>query len=231
MIPHDNMMNYFYSKLFPDTSYKYVPSGTSDKIVNMNIDELVNFHKKFYHPANAQAFCYGPDKYVKNCLSGLQAYLDSFSGEKQSIREASEVAWQDMKAITTQNERIPYAALTENQDFRIAISWVLNDEPMDARTEVAWLLLEELLIGTRTSLVSKVVPDLNLGDDIVGGLDHSVQQWLLTLGVNGIASDDDAVTAREAITDKLLSIVENGINDGALQAAINRVEHRVRHKD
>jgi presequence protease len=227
MLPHDNMMNYIYSKLFPDTSYKFVPTGTSDKIVNMDIDELVSFHKMFYHPANSQAFCYGADDYVRNCLAGLQVYLDQFQGEKESIREASEVEWQDIKAISKQDERIPYASLTDNQDYRIAISWVLNDEPMDARTEVAWLLLEEVLIGTRTSLMSKRIHDLDIGDDIVGGLDHSVQQWIMTIGVNGLASEDQAVNARNEITDKLLRISEDGINEEALQAAANKVEYRV----
>jgi hypothetical protein len=66
-----------------------------------------------------------------------------------------------------------------------------------------------------------------LGDDIIGGLDKTSKQWSLILGVSGILQELDATTAANAINDKFLAIVENGFSDNALQAALNKMEHKV----
>jgi Zn-dependent M16 (insulinase) family peptidase len=144
-----------------------------------------------------------------------------------ALRKATEVEFQSKTRIISDKDKIPYASIEETDDFRLAIAWLLNDDDMDIKTQVAWHLIEELLIGTRTAAISKVVGDLNLGADILGGLDKTSKQWSLILGVSGIRQDQEATTAANAINDKLLAIVENGFSENALESALNKMEYKV----
>lgn len=224
--PQYNMMEYFYGVLFPKNCYKYDPRGRAKDIVQLSHQEMIDFYQAHYHPSNGQAFCYGPQAYVDKCLAVLDPVLSEFD-DNPALRKATEVAWQAKSRIIGDKAKIPYASIEDTDDFRMAIAWLLNDDNMDAKTEVAWHLIEELLIGTRVAAISKVVGDLSLGDDIIGGLDKSSKQWSLILGVSGIQQELAATTAANAINDKLLSIVEKGFSENALSAALNKMEYKV----
>lgn len=219
-------MNYFDSILFPENCYKYNSHGNAKDIVQLSHQEMIDFHQKYYHPSNGQAFCYGPESFVKDCLALLDPVLADFTADPE-LRKASQVAWQSKSRISSDKAKIPYASIEDTDDFRIAIAWLLNDAEMDAKTQVAWLLIEELLIGTRVAAISKVVADLNLGEDVIGGLDTTSRQWSLILGVSGIRQELEATTAANAIHDKLLAIVEQGFSETALKAALNKMEYKV----
>jgi Zn-dependent M16 (insulinase) family peptidase len=224
--PQSNMMDFFYRVLFPENCYKYNPHGIAKDIVQLSHQEMIDFHSKYYHPSNGQAFCYGPQAYVNDCLAILDPVLANFDADPE-LRKATEVAWQPKTRIISDKAKIPYASIEETDDFRLAIAWLLNDADMDAKTQVAWQLIQELLIGTRVAAISKVVGDLNLGEDIIGGLDTTSKQWSLILGVSGITQELEATTAANAINDKLLAIVEQGFSENALKAALNKMEYKV----
>jgi Zn-dependent M16 (insulinase) family peptidase len=224
--PHINMMDYFYQELFPKNCYKYDPHGKAKDIVQVSHEEMIDFYHQHYHPSNGQAFCYGPQSFVDECLSILDPVLSEFTADPE-LRKATQVEWQSKDRIISDKAKIPYASIEDTDDFRLAIGWLLNDDIMDIKTQVAWQLIEELLIGTRVAAISKVVGDLNLGEDIIGGLDKSSKQWSLILGVSGIRAESEGTTAANAINDKLLAIVEGGFSENALMAALNKMEYKV----
>ena len=98
---------------------------------------------------------------------------------------------------------------------------------MDPRTEVAWFLIVELLIGSPMTSLYRVIADLDLGDDVVGGLDHGLQQWTLSLGATVTPSEEKVTTCMNAINDKLLYTVANGFNDDAVTAAMSKLDFQV----
>jgi Zn-dependent M16 (insulinase) family peptidase len=228
MHPKLAMMDYFYKKLFSDNSYKWNVEGTQKDITELSHQEMIDFYEENYHPSNAQAFCYGSQEYINICLLELDTYLSEFD-PNPSVRLASEVKWQEYTSYLSRRDKIPYASYTDTDqvDYRLAIAWVINDEPMDGVQEVAWFLIQDLLIGSRTAAISKVISDLDLGDDIIGGLENKLQQWMFTLGVSGITDSANSDKATKAINDEILHIVENGFNEDAMKASINKVELKV----
>ena len=98
---------------------------------------------------------------------------------------------------------------------------------MDLHTEVAWHLIFELLAGSTTAPIAKIIFDLDLGTDIVTHFQHSLQQWVMALGVSGIVSEDQVKRANDKITQELENIVSNGFSDNALQAALHKMEFMV----
>jgi len=229
MHPAATMTNYLFSKLFPDHTYSYNVRGEVANIVSLTWNEVIDFYNKYYHPSNGQAFCFGPEEYVQECLQLLDEVLNDFESNNK-IRKKTEVSWENSINMESELEKVPYASYEDANDFRLAWSWVLNDQHMDARTEVAWFLIQELLIGSSVATLSKEIIDLGLGDNIIGGLEHSLQQWTLTLGVSGVDTDEKVKIAQKTISDKLEFLSTKGFPDNAMKAAINTMEFKLREQ-
>ena len=227
MHPNQIMMEAVYEYLFPDTGYRFNSHGETGQIVNLSYEEMKEFYEKFYHPSNAQAFCYGPVDFVSDCLAEIDSAISGFD-ENKNARSRSVVKWQELGKVARAKESVPFSSFSEQGDFRAIISWVLNDSFMDGKTEAAWYLIEELLMGSINALISKEVVTNSLGDDVIGGLDHSLQQWTFTMGVTGIPTEADIQGVVDIVRNKLASIVQEEINADALQAAISKLEYRVR---
>lgn len=226
MDPQAALIKQLYKNLFANHIYSKDPKGEASEIVTLTIQEIIDYYNSYYHPANGQAFCYGKQEFIDNCLKELEPVLDEYENN-EGIRHNSKVDWQDMTQLTTDKKKIAYPSWQDKIDFRSVVAWVLNDEPMDLRTELSWHLLYELLVGSSSAPISKAIGELNLGDDLVSFFDSSLQQWVLALGVSGIVSEDKIEVARNAIDGKLRNIVNNGFSAGAIEAALNKMEFGV----
>lgn len=227
MEPHEVMVSQIYQNLFADHVYSNKPKGEASEVVTLTYQEVIAYYNAYYHPSNGQAFCYGQQEYISSCLDALEPVLDEYEASAE-IRKHSEVDWQDMTKIDQEKKQIGYPSYAEDVDFRAVVAWVLNDEPMDLRTEVAWHLINQLLVGSSTSPIPKAIVDADLGDDVIGYFENGLQQWVMALGVSGIETNDKVDIAREAIIGKLTSIVSNGFPSETLAAALNKMEFKVR---
>jgi presequence protease len=227
MDPLDTMINQIYKSLFPDHVYSRDPKGDASEIVTLTYQEVIDYYNSYYHPANGQAFCYGKQEFIDTCLNELEPILKGFE-YNEGIRQHSQIGPQNPTQLSAEEQSIGYPSWQEKVDYRSVVAWILNDEPMDLRTEVSWHLLYELLAGSSSAPVPKAVVDLNLGDDVVTFFDDSLQHWVMALGVSGIVSQDKVEVARSAIDGKLRNIVNNGFAKGAVDAALNKMEFKVR---
>lgn len=226
MDPEQAMIKQIYKNLFSQHSYGKDPKGEATEIVTLTYKEAVDYYNSYYHPSNGQAFCWGKQEFVDACLTELEPVLNEYE-YNAGIRESSKVEWQEMTNLATEIKEIGYPSWQDQMDYRSVVAWVLNDSPMDLRTEVSWLLIFELLAGSTSAPVPKAIADLNLGDDVVTYFDTSLQQWVMALGVSGITSEDKVEIARNAIDGKLRNIINNGFSKRALEAAMNKIEFRV----
>eukprot|EP00529_Nitzschia_sp_RCC80_P008398 CAMPEP_0113446972 /NCGR_PEP_ID=MMETSP0014_2-20120614/3994_1 /TAXON_ID=2857 /ORGANISM="Nitzschia sp." /LENGTH=1150 /DNA_ID=CAMNT_0000338105 /DNA_START=243 /DNA_END=3695 /DNA_ORIENTATION=- /assembly_acc=CAM_ASM_000159 len=229
MDPSQAMTKQIYRNLFSGHSYAYVPRGDASQVVTMTYEEVVDYHKKHYHPSNGQAFCYGQQDYIDACLNALEPVLGEYTND-DGIRHKSKVEWMDMTVLDGEQKLIGYPSNQEVVDYRGVIAWVLNDEHMDLRQEVAWHLIHELLVGSPAAIISRIVYELQLGDDVIGFFQNNLQQWVLGLGVSGIATKEQVEVARNAIIGKLNEIVNDGFEKDAMTAALNKMEFRFREQ-
>lgn len=227
MDPEKVMIQQIYSNLFADHIYSKNPKGETSEVVTMTYQELIDYYNTYYHPSNGQAFCYGRQDFIDICLNELHPILNEYD-HQESIRKHSKVKWQDLTEIDKEIKKIGYPDYQETVDYRSIIAWVLNEQPMDLHTEVAWHLIFELLAGSSTAPIAKVIFDLDLGTDIVTHFQHSLQQWVMALGVSGIVSEDKVGRANEKIMQELENIVSNGFSDSAIQAALHKMEFTFR---
>ena len=229
MDPQEVMTKQIYKNLFADHVYSKNHKGEAAEVVTMTYQEVVAYYNTYYHPTNGQAFCFGKQEFIDACLNELHYVLNNYD-EDESFRKNSEIGWQDLTNMDEEIKSIPYPDFQETVDYRSVVAWVLNEQPMDLPTQIAWHLIYELLAGSPTAPVAKVINDLNLGTDIVTHFQHSLQQWVMALGVTGIESQADVQRANEKIIKELLTIASDGFDHDDIEAALHKIEFKFREQ-
>jgi len=110
------------------------------------------------------------------------------------------------------------------------VAWILNDELMDIRTRVAWHLIYELLAGSNTAVIPKAIYEMNLGTDIITHFQHSLQQWVMALGVSGIATEAGVNKANKRIMEELEKVASDGFDKDAILAALHKMTFKFREQ-
>jgi Zn-dependent M16 (insulinase) family peptidase len=221
--------DYVYSSIFKGHQYEWMQKGDFRDVVTLTRTKVKDFYTKYYHPSNGQAFCFGPQDFVDECMNLMQPYLSQYKADDH-IRKSSEVDWVELDKIKSMQEEVPYASYQDSNDFRLARTYVLNDQPMDDRTKMAWYIIEDLLVGNSQSVMPRFVADEGLGDDAFGGLQSHLRQWVLTLGVSGVPSRNKVSEARIRMQQRLFKIVDVGFDEDALKGTLNKLEMKFREQ-
>ena len=223
--PDELMQIYAKQSLFPNTSYRFDSGGLPSKISTLNHSDFVDFYEKFYHPTNAQIFLYGPFEHVEEGLKQAHAYLEQ-SKPRPDIRQESRVEWQEFLHQAPVQVRKPYQS--SDDDYRVMISWLVNDRALDSKTEIAWFVINELLMGAPTSRLRKVLQDSGYGESVIGeGIEFMLQQWTFHVGLQGIRTEENVFLASQLIMDTLDEIVMKGFGADEVASAMNTVEFSV----
>ena len=99
---------------------------------------------------------------------------------------------------------------------------------LDSETQVAWVLLDMLLLGTHASPLVKALTDSNLGDDVIGGgCDDTLRQPTYSIGLKGVA-EADVAKVEELVMQVLSHHAEHGFDHDHIEGCMNSLEFRVR---
>jgi len=221
--------DYLFGKLFDGHPYSFKQKGDFGDVVTLTRTKVKNFYNKFYHPSNGKAFCFGPQAFVDECMDLMNPYLAEYK-KSDKARKASDVGWNPMSEIKSIKESVPYPSFEDTNDFRAAISYVINDQPLDARTELAWHIITDLLLGSSSATIQRVVADNDLGDDATGGLHSQLRQWILTVGVSGVPSVDKVEEARIRLQQTIWTAASEGFSDEALKGTLNKLDMQFREQ-
>lgn len=83
--PDDVLSRYTCVSLFPDTPYRFESGGEPAHIPELDYNEFLDYHKKFYHPVNSYIYLYG-DMDVQERLDYLdREYLSDFDADDVEI--------------------------------------------------------------------------------------------------------------------------------------------------
>uniref|UniRef100_A0A7S1FV17 Peptidase M16C associated domain-containing protein n=1 Tax=Corethron hystrix TaxID=216773 RepID=A0A7S1FV17_9STRA len=213
--------------LFPDTTYGVDSGGDPTVIPDLTFEQFAGFHSKFYHPANSRIFFYGDDP-VEDRLQILDEYLSEFDASPQS-KPDSEVAWQKKRFTEPQYQKHPYpAGADQPATHMICVNWLLNEEPISAYEELAWALLDHLLVGTSSSTLYRELMESGLGESITGGgLSDELLQGTFSMGLKGVQPEN--VEKVEALVLKVLEkVADEGFAEDDIAASMNTVEFSLR---
>jgi len=210
--------------LFPDTTYGIDYGGDPRHIPELTWEQLVGFHRKYYHPSNSRIYFYGDDDPDER-LRIMNEYLKEFTREEID----SDVKIQSNDRKLPAQVVMPYPAGSDGAEatVHLTVNWRL-DEITDPEETLGLYLLDSILTDTSASPLRKVLIDSDLGEDLTGvGLETQIRQLFFSTGMKGVEpGDEDEVL--ELIEKTLRDLAARGIDPKTIEATINTEEFHFR---
>lgn len=207
--------------MFSGGTYGYDSGGTPEGIATLSHSDLVEAHKKYYHPTNGFIFLDG-DVDLDRILSLINRYLDEF--EKSEAYTAL-----PRGRVAECPEMIGYHPDVPDGKCEIHIC---NDiESLSTREQLSGLLLiEDAICDANSSPLKERMLDSGLCENFSFYVNTSSKYPTLNAYISGV----DEYRYSEAIElyrDTVRRIAESGIDRDALTASLNSFEFRARESD
>lgn len=211
--------------LFPDTAYHFESGGDPDHIPSLTQEQFLQFHRRYYHPANSYLYLYG-----KLDIDAQLAFLDGEYLSRFARHEGfvAEVARQQPFAAPVEAV-VPYPVEAgESQEGKafLGFSQVVG-EACDAELGLAFTILNHLLLGTPGAPLKQALIAAGVGQDVLGRYEDALLQPVFSVLVRGAAADA-GVRLRQVARQTLQQLVDEGIPKDLLEASINRKEFELR---
>ncbi|MBQ8333297.1 MAG: insulinase family protein, partial [Clostridia bacterium] len=215
--------------MFPDTTYGYNSGGDPAVIPELTYEYYLNFHRRYYHPSNSYIFVYGNCDMDERLEWMDENYLSAFD----AIEPNSDISRQTLRGTTEpMRVRDTYSVgTTDELEGKSYLAYTTmggsNLDVLDCR---AWHILSSVLLNNDGAPIKKALVDAGIGEDIYGGYDsHMIEDTFAVVAKN--ASPEDLDRFHQIITDTLKKQIEEGVNEKALLACINRREFSFREAD
>ena len=222
--PQQVLMRNIMHSLFPETPYGLESGGDPKYIPDLDYNEFLNFHKKFYHPTNSYIFLYG-DCDMEERLNWLdEAYLKDFD----AIDFNTEVPYQkpfDKPQYIKEYYPIPKEQSLENKtylSYNVALPTTLDTKKMIATS----ILVDTLLNNPGAPLKQNLI-DAKLGADVYAYFDDGLLQPILSVMIMN-SNEDNEEKFINLLNEKLNSYLQNGLDHEALLSLIQYAEFKVR---
>ena len=225
--PDSLLMRHSQRSIFPDNVYAVDSGGDPDDIPNLSYEQFVEFHRKFYHPANSRIYFYGDDD-VAARLELMDEYLSDFGPSPES-KPSSKVEWQKKVIDEPQWKKLPYPASADQPNSHmVLVNWLVNDDEFSDTEELIAALLNHLLVGTSQSVLYKTLMESGLGTDITGGgLSDELLQATFSMGLKGV-DPANVEAVQELVVNTLEKVSNDGFSDDDIASTMNTIEFGLR---
>jgi hypothetical protein len=225
--PDSVLKEYSQQCLFPDTTYGFDSGGKPEEILTLTYEQFRAFHKRFYHPSNARVYFYGNDDPEKR-LALVNGFLKNFDHLKVNSAIALQQPFMSPRRLTR-----PFASgQDQGKGLKgmLTLNWVLI-ETLPRELNLAFHMLDYILLGMPGSPLRKVLIESGLGEDLAGGgLISELRQMTFSTGLKGIDLNN-AEKIESLILDTLTSLSQKGIDRSDIEAALNTVEFSLRENN
>lgn len=209
--------------LFPDTVYALESGGDPEVIPELTYENFVDFHRRYYHPTNGRFWFWGDDPEDAR-LEKVGAVLERF----EKLKVDSTIAMQQPMG-EPRRVQVPFAAGGDEKGMAV-INWLCSDV-MDVESSLAFRMLEHMLLGMPASPLRRALIESGLGEDLAGqGLEDELRQLTFDVGLKGI-DVGDVPKMEKLVFETLENLVNDGLPDELVEAAMNTVEFALRENN
>lgn len=217
--------------LFPDVCYGFESGGNPKDIPELTYEDFLNFHKKYYHPANSFIYLYGDMDMVQKLEWLDKEYLSKYDCKDEAAQVDSRISLQE--PFKEPKEAETAYSITEEEDGEggvyLSVSDVVGTD-LDPKLYLAFQILEYTLIDAPGAPLRQALLDAGIGGDILGGYDSGILQPYFSV----IAKDAKVEQKGEflaVVKGTLRKLADQGINKKSLLAGLNFYEFRCREAD
>ena len=208
--------------LFPTTTYGFNSGGEPEAILDLTHEQLVGFHRTYYHPANAYFFSYGNLPLDEHLVVIEEQVLQRFEPLAVDTAVPDEVRFKAPQRVV---EGFPVAAgESVSQRSMVQLAW-LTCPLADSFENLALSLLSQLLLGNPAAPLYKALIESGLGQNLAPatGYHDDQRETFLAAGLQG--TDPDKLDAIEELVLKTLQqTAVTGFSDEQIEAAIHQLE-------
>eukprot|EP01130_Rhizamoeba_saxonica_P015123 TRINITY_DN6729_c0_g1_i1.p1 TRINITY_DN6729_c0_g1~~TRINITY_DN6729_c0_g1_i1.p1 ORF type:complete len:999 (-),score=245.19 TRINITY_DN6729_c0_g1_i1:23-3019(-) len=213
--------------LYPTITYGVNSGGDPEVIPKLTYEDLVDFHKKHYHPSNSYTITYG-DISMENHLEKLDVVMSDFDKYSPDTAVGDETRWNESRSHEITG---PASTLTgdDKDDNMVSLTWLTNNlTDMDktvGMTVLGYLLLE----GPNAPLYQKLI-ETHLGNNYVPNVGYSShsRETNFVVGLQGV-QQEDIPAIEETIIAVLEEACENGFDPKRIEAVLNIYEISQKH--
>lgn len=208
--------------LYPDNTYSNNSGGDPAVIPSLTHQQLVEFHKRHYHPSNSFFYTYG-NMPLKDHLAFIQEKtLSRFQAIDPKTDVRSQPRWNKPETV------IEFYPLAPNEDpgkkCQICTAWLTSDIK-DSFEVLSLSLLEEILLGNSASPLRKALMDSGLGTALsdASGFSPDNRDTMFACGLKDV-EESSGSEIEKIINNVLENLVKEGIDTRLIDAAIHQME-------
>ena len=210
--------------LYPSSTYKHNSGGDPENIIDLSHEDLVNFHKKHYHPSNATFFTYGNIDPIEIQSFIKENVLDNFSPSNEVVAVKNEERF-DLP-ITVSDFYNPQPGDEDNH--HIVLSWLLNESHNPVQLLETYLM-SNILLDNSASPLRKVLESTKLGKSPspLTGLEADQKELVFAAGLEGVDSNKSK-EVETLIMECLNKLVKDGVPKDLIESSLHQLEIRQR---
>ena len=210
--------------LYPSSTYKHNSGGNPENIIDLSHEDLVNFHKKHYHPSNATFFTYGNIDPIEIQSFIKENVLDNFSPSNEVVAVKNEDRFD--VPITVSDFYNPQPGDEDNH--HIVLSWLLNESHNPVQLLETYLM-SNILLDNSASPLRKVLESTKLGKSPspLTGLEADQKELVFAAGLEGVDSNKSK-EVETLIMECLNKLVKDGVPKDLIESSLHQLEIRQR---
>ena len=225
--PEQQMYRLIQASLFPDTAYGVESGGDPKNIPDLTYEQYLAFHKKYYHPSNSYIYLYG-DMDMAEKLNWIDShYLQNFTYAPVDSEIHMQKPFAAMRTVED------CYSLTEGEDAKDKTYLSYNtvvDTSLNKELYVAFQIIEYVLVDNPGAPLKRALLDAGIGKDVLSSYDNGILQPVFSI-IAKDANEEQKDMFLQVIRDTLTEIVEKGLDEQTLRAAINYFEFKYREAD
>jgi hypothetical protein len=205
--------------LFPNSPYGYNSGGSPEAIPSLSREELLAFHRTFYHPSHCLFFFYGDIP--------CERHLDFLSEHAlKGIKKAPSLPPIPLQPLFPRPHRttLSYPLSTPEVDAKsyLGFAW-LTTRATNQMEVLALSVLDSILMDNDASLLRRRLLQSGLAKSASAWLDTENIQVPYVITLKGVRSRD--VDSLEELIFKTLSdIVKAGLSEECIERALHQLE-------
>ena len=221
----DVLARSIYSALYPHTTYAVESGGDPASIPDLTYEAYLDFHRRYYHPSNSYIYLYG-DMDMEERLAYLdEAYLSHFD----RLEIDSEIGFEP--PFEKPAEALEHYSVQSEEELqgRSYLTWNVSLAPdgLDTELGLAFKIIDYMLCDAEGAPVKKALRDKGIGEEVYSLLELGIKQPSYT--VTAKYTDPGYKEAFIAtIEETLRQMADEGLDQRALLASINRFEFKYR---
>lgn len=213
----------FQDHIFPSINNS---GGDPQKITDLRLEELREFHRRHYHPSNSKIFTYG-DIPLETHLQKLNDKLSAFGriDIEQDLREP--VRLDESMRVRVYGPFDPL--MDKDSQYKTSVSWIMNDTADVAET-FGLRILSTLLLDGYGSLMYRGLIEAKLGSDFSPntGFDTGSKTGIFSVGLQNIRVED-VQKVEDKIYECLQDAREKGFDQKKVDGALHQLELALKH--